>query len=405
MMIAKRLAPLGVFLLLLCARSVAAQPTCFVNYDISYPCVFPTADIIFVGRVVSVTDMNPDDAGKSRQVEVNQLNGPMRGKAVVAVDTLLKGEAPAQVEVSFYGVCWGYIAVGKQFVFNVRQTPMGLYADNWSRELGIIPKDDEARYLEVIRAISRGERQPRLFGRLRHYAEGYYYQVGQPIPNVTVVAENYTERFETRTNAEGRYEFRNLPDGEYRVFPLLPESLRPPDTGSGTPHERHEERAFIQNQVACGVPVDFVAWDNGAITVRVEDADGKPVKYRAGAAAALYRRGLGKDADGNLLKWVIVSLHIDESMQKDIESQSRIRDDWELKDGEFGFVNLPPGRYWLEFYGGNADNTSQVVDGKFVFFLRYPSDVPDAKQRQMINLAPGQKIRDIVIRLPIPNKQ
>jgi hypothetical protein len=402
-MITKRLAPLYVLLLLLCARSVAAQPTCFVNYDLSYPCVFPTADIIFVGRVVSVTDMNPDAAGKSQQVEVNRLYGTMRGKAVVAVDTLLKGKAAARVEISFYGVCWGYIEVGKQFVFNVRQTPTGLYVDNWSKELGIIPKDDETHYLEMMRAIIRGERQPRLFGRLRHYAAGYYFQVGQPIPNVTVVAENYTERFETRTNAEGRYEFRNLPDGEYRVFALLPESLRPPDTDSGEPRKRDERRVTIQNNIACGTPVDFVAWDNGAITVRVEDANGKPVKYRAVAAAAFYRRGLGKDADGKLLKWVEVSLRIDEKMYESIESQSRIRQVSGPKDGEFGFVNLPPGRYRLEFYAGNADNTSEGVDGKFVF-LRYPSDVPGAKNPQMINLAAGQQLREIVIRLPIPDK-
>ena len=71
----KHLAPLAVLLLLLCAREAAAQPTCTVNYDISYPCHLPIGDIIFVGRVVSLTDMRPDEQGNSRQAHEHFISG------------------------------------------------------------------------------------------------------------------------------------------------------------------------------------------------------------------------------------------------------------------------------------------------------------------------------------------
>jgi len=404
-MIQKRFVLLYILLVLLCAREASAQPTCFVNYPLWYPCVFSKADAIFVGHVVSLIDLSPDERGQKRQVKVDRIYGILRGKAVLIIDTLLKGNVAGEVEVTFDSGCWGIIEVGKQYVFNVQQKTEGLYSDHWSEAFGVAPKDDEAQYIEMLRSLIRGERQPNVFGRLRHLGPGYYPQNGPPIPNVTVVAENDERKFETRTDADGRYQFRDLPDGEYRVYPLLPESLRPPDDDYGRPRERHDDRASVNKQILCGARVDFVVWDNGVIAGRVEDADGKPVKYLIPEViAALRRRGLDKDADGRPLKWFHIYLHIEPSVEQQIQYQSRIREAVGLKDGEFAFYNLPPGPYWLEFYGGDAENASEGEDGKFVF-LRYPSNAPDKQEARMINLAPGQKIRDIVIRLPIPNKK
>ena len=63
-----------------------------------------------------------------------------------------------------------------------------------------------------------------------------------------------------------------------------------------------------------------------------------------------------------------------------------------MKQGEFAFVNLPPGPYVLKFVGGGAYK-------QFVYF-NYPNDAPDKKDRQVINLSAGQKVRNLVIRFP-----
>lgn len=69
-----------------------------------------------------------------------------------------------------------------------------------------------------------------------------------------------------------------------------------------------------------------------------------------------------------------------------------------LKPGEFAFVNLPPGPYLLEFYCGEGP-------GNEMAYVTYPRNVSDEKDARVIDLAAGQKVRDLVIRLPFPSEK
>jgi len=392
----KPLALLYVVLLLLCAREATAQPTCFTNYDLSYPCQDLNAGLIFVGRVVALTAISQDAKGNISQTEVIALGQPMWGKAVVLVETLYKGEAAGKVELAFHSSCSGSIVKDKEYVFNVKQTKEGLQADRWSVALDSVRQDDLTYFTEMMRAVIKGGRQPRLYGRLLHFNGKYDTpHNGPPIPGVTVVAESGA-KYETRTDADGRYEFRDLPDGEYRVYPLLPESLRLPDdlhykvdrnTGPVELERTKKtgERGRVDNQTPCGTQVNLVVWDNGVIAGRAEGADGMPIMFLPRRPASSPRRQEHlEDAQGKSVESFEVLLWRTDQYGRSLLPYPAVLVE-ELKQGEFAFINLSPGSYSLEFVGWGP--------GYKQVYLSYP-----------IKLEPGQNVRDLVIRLPLTNK-
>lgn len=357
---AKHLAPLCV-LLLFCSWEAAAQPTCFNNFYLPNSCP-PQEDIILIGRVI--TFFSVDETREDDPSGYKVLRGPVRGRVVVAVEEVLKGEAAVEVELRFRSGCAGFIQKNEKYVFAVKKTSDGLFAQSWSNNLETMSPEDVAQSLEVIRSLVSGERQPRLFGTLRN--------VDRPVPDITVVAEKGEERFETNTDASGRYEFRELPEGEYQVNPILPESLRPANDDNRQPRERYDYRVPVTDQGLCGARVDFLAWPNGVISGRVEDADGNPVKdVRIG------------------LSWLI---------DKDVGQGAPYPADevWGPQDGEFSFINLAPGPYLLV-----VDTEGRIgSDGKRIGTLYYPGGVDWEEEAHPLDLAPGQKVTGLVIKLP-----
>ena len=375
-------------LLLLSAKETTPQPTCFINYDLSSPCTALYADIIFVGRVVSLTSISEDGQGKVSQTEVDSLRGYMWGKAIVRVETLFKGKATGEVELAFRSRCWGDILRDRQYIFNVKQTSEGLTADQWSVDLDSLRQDDRQYFTKIMRDAIKGDRRPALLGRLFHYAEGFEPITGQPIPDITVVAEKDGVKYESRTNADGRYEFRDLPNGNYHVYPHWPESLRPADDDYyNIRRELPNEMVSADNRYLCGGRRDFVAWDNGVIAGRAEDADGSPVKFiPQEQVAALRQQGKGEDADGKPVKWLQARLVWLGDKNKRQSLPHPAAQVWSKKQEEFVFINLPAGHYQLEFVGGDLGTERE--------YLTYP-----------IDLAPGQKMREIVVRLPLTNNK
>lgn len=358
---AKRLAPLCavVLLLLFCAAETRAQPTCFVTRVLSADCPDTSGDLVFVGRVVS---LKTTDEKTGVETETDALNGYPRGRAVIAVEELFKGEAGAVVELPIRGGCYGRISKDKRYVFNLPRELDGSRTYHWSGELDDLPEDEAAQLFEAIRANLRGERQPRLYGVLRH-ADRHGFIAG-----ITVVADRDGVKFESLTDAVGRYEFRELPEGEYEVYPLLPPSLSPPDDPrDGQPRERHDNSVRIYRDTACGTRQDFTAQDTGSISGRVVDADGKPFVL----AGVSLRSFLDRSGFASL-----------------ISAKERLT---HKREGNFSFVNLPPGRYLVEITVPGDER------GTPTFY--YPGVVYQ-KDARVINLAAGAKVTDIVIKIP-----
>ena len=133
--------------------------------------------------------------------------------------------------------------------------------------------------MNAHRALIRGERLRTVFGTLQN-KDGL-----GPIEGVTVVAEKDGEKFEAVTDSEGRYEFGELPEGEYKVQPLLAPALRPAEH-SERPHAKPGDTARILRNTLCGVRLDFIALHNGVISGRIEDSDGEPIHA---SSATLWR--------------------------------------------------------------------------------------------------------------------
>jgi hypothetical protein len=87
--------------------------------------------------------------------------------------------------------------------------------------------------LELIRALKAGKPETRIFGRVFDHTR----QPNDPSPyysrfmtGVTIKAENEIDRYETQTDADGRYQFRNIKPGVYQVTVVLPDGYTLPGT-------------------------------------------------------------------------------------------------------------------------------------------------------------------------------
>jgi hypothetical protein len=350
-------------ILLLCTAETAAQPTCFVSYRISPDCPRIDGDVVLLGRVLSLTTVNYQTGARA---ESEVLNGFLRGEAVVAVEERFKGEANAVIQLRIGGGCYGYIEKGKRYIFNLRGAPETYYA-LWSDALDYMQEGEAAKLLETIRAHIRGERQPRIYGSLYNGSRRV------PITGTTIVADKDGAKFESRTDSEGWYEFRELPEGEYRVYPLLPPSLVLYDDDKKTWGMKRDSLAGVLRDGPCGTRLDFTATDTGVISWRLKAAMGNPV--------SCYRVDL-KRLD-------------DESGKAQYYGYINAPDDRFLElDKDYSFEHLPPGRYLI--YLDVVDVNRHVSTGFY-----YPG-VRDERGARMIHVGEGEKVGGVTVELALP---
>lgn len=354
----KRLAPLWVVvLLLLFASATRAQPTCFVSGPLWLDCPYRGSETFFLGRVLSLKGFD-DQTGA--EYEADRLGSYPRGKVVVAVEEAFKGDVGAVFEFEVHGRCYGHIEKGRRYLFEQGVTGGGRYT--WAEAPHYESEAEQTKFLDSLRALVKGVRQPRLYGVVRHAERR------SPFEGLTVVAERDGAQFETRTDDQGRYEFAELPEGEYKVYPLLPPSLAPPDDPrDGKPRTRHDNTAHVHGTAVCGTRQDFEMLDTGSISGRLVDADDQPFV----AAGVSLSRFNGQSSLPSLAYAKEVLMH--------------------KREGNFSFVNLQPGRYILEII--------LPGDGRSWPVLYYPGVVYQ-KDARVIDLKPGEKLTGLVVNLP-----
>ena len=297
-----------------------------------------------------MTDIDPETGAHSPS---KHLGGYPQGKVVVAVEEVLKGSPDAFIEFTVHGTCYGIIEEGGKYIFHFDKTSNGYSNPKWSSWL---PREDEfANFLSAQRTLIRGERLSTIFGTLRDN------DFLGPVEGVTVVAEKNGVKFEAVTDSKGRYEFGDLPEGEYKVHPLLAPALRPAEY-SGLRHAKPGDTASIRDAL-CGARLDFFASHNGVIRGRIEDAEGKPVYPES---AILYK--------------------LDEKSKYPYK-----HDRFQNEPATFSFVDIPPGRYIIEV-------TTVRLDRPWPSFY-YPG-VSDEKEAVIIELVGGQEVSGLVFKLP-----
>ena len=341
-----------IVLLVLGSQDAVAQPGCRYSYGISLDCPDVSGDVVVLGRVVRLTDIDPENGV---HIDAKDLGGYPRGKVVVEVEEVFKGTADSLIEFTVHPGCYGPIEVGRRHIFNLYKTPDGYTNPHWSNSIDHLRSGEPDKFLNSLRALIRGERISQLFGTLKAY-DGL-----GPIEGITVVAEKDGEKFEAVTDAHGRYEFRDLPDGEYKVQPLLAPARRPAEI-SDIRHAKPGDTAQIHRSILCGVRLDFIAQHGGVIGGRIEGPDGKPFDV---STAALWR--FDKDAK--------ISYRLGKPQNE---------------PGVFSFVDLPAGRYMIQVISrGNGRSTSFYYPG-----VIYETDT------QMIDLTVGQEMTGLVFKIP-----
>ena len=339
-------------LLVLGSQEAVAQPTCRYSYPTSLDCPDVSGNTVVLGRVVRLTDIDRETGVQS---ETKDLGGFPQGKVVIAVEEVFKGSADAFIEFTVHGSCYGPIQEGRKHIFNLHKTPNGYSNAHWSNTIDHLTPSERDKFLSAHRALIRSERVSTLFGTLRAL-DGL-----TPIEGVTVVAEKDDVKVEAVTDATGRYEFRELPGGEYKVQPLLAPALRPAKI-SEIRHANPGDTASVHRDALCGVRLDFIAMHAGVISGRIEGPDGKPFDV---STATLWR--FDKEAK--------------------ISFRQGVRQN---EPGAFSFVDLPSGRYMIQVI--------TRANGRSLSFY-YPGVVYE-QDAQMIDLTVGQEMIGLVFILP-----
>ena len=185
------------------------------------------------------------------------------------------------------------------------------------------------------------------------------------MPGVKVIAEGGGHSHETKTDAEGHFEFSGLPAGAYRVRVETPAG----DTGV-----RVENRSGINVPARGCAPYNIHLMSEGEIGGLVASAAGQPVK---GVWVTLFSaEGVTEAGLANLEGSPPVMMYTD-------------------VHGRYRFVNVPAGRYYVAV-------SVPVGDGpKDVHYRRaFHPNAAGLAEATAVSLVEGQKKADADVQLP-----
>lgn len=182
---------------------------------------------------------------------------------------------------------------------------------------------------------------------------------GEPLSSdILITIEGESQRKEIRPDAEGRYRVSGLPPGKYKVTLQLPDTL--------TTYKNEDEITVADR--GCG-SVGWYVTDNGRVNGKVLNADGEPV--------ARILVGL-VDPGGNPKENYIKLERTDD-------------------EGNFKFSAVPRGSYLLSVNHARYPEPNDPTNAYPPSF--YPG-VIDKEQAQAIAVGPGEKVNDLVVRVP-----
>jgi len=321
-------------------------------------------EFVFIGRIRAVKEI---PSGYVRPF----------WKTTVAIETSIKGQLSGEIELTLPKPLLPPIpesaVIGKRYIFTADQVTKedvrGLFSRAWSTDVDTVSPDAFAKAIESIRAVLRGVPEPRIVGNVKEQSleTGFAYEDGLRLAGLVVVAwNNDGQKFNTRTDAKGRYQFDRyqfdkLPVGMYTVFPILGRQMELVSYSSVK-----EERYVAINDGLCGLQLDFIAKDLGRVVGRIEG-------MKAGQA-----------------KPSLVLYALDpKSSQMDPRNYRKAASEINLSETgvQFSFDQIPAGSYVLAIDGLEGAPT-----------VYYPG-VSHSDQAQAIKVV-GNKITEIVVKLP-----
>jgi hypothetical protein len=230
------------------------------------------------------------------------------------------------------------------------------------------PISEAAEDLKYLRGLASAEDGSRVFGKVAQFGFNIKRNdvIAEALKNIKVILEGTDHRQEVFTDSEGRYEFRRLPTGTYKIQAELPAHLSfPKHTIKTTGRE-------------C-VPYDISPWTRGYIAGRVLDVNGKPL---ISVPVSIVPAGVSAE---------------------EMDAESKDKSVWPLAYtddvGRFRFAQLPPGRYLLIINRTEFDRSRDRETFRHLPRLFYPG-VSDVSGATVIVVGKDDEAREYDFRLP-----
>ena len=345
----------------------AACAVCFASSRFANrrSCEDLSADAIFIGRVIETSPT------------VHRVaNQTWPGYSIrFAVEEVLKGRLEQEVTGEIGSGCGGCgepPEPGKRFlVFALK----GEDGQLWTGNAHELRPNDPANYSivdPVRKAITLGKGS--LFGNVTYTAPPVWDNQGKPVgggklkvPNLVIRAASESNTFATRTDKDGQYEFKNLPNGRYTVTPELEQDWT---------YDQHFFAARYEKSIGDGScqKVDFDMYPTTRLKGRVKVPPGQQ---------------FGTPIDGT------VSLQDIFAVPAGLQNTNE-RSGFEAfvyPDGQFDFWPIPAGDYYVGI------NITKSPTPEMSYEPTYYPGVSDKKAARIVHLEPGE-VKNI--ELPAP---
>jgi carboxypeptidase family protein len=272
------------------------------------PCLeFPRADAVFIGLATRVV-REPNTT--------SLLIGPYtRSTVYFTIEEAFKGVSGTALVMEL-DYCGHAFKENERYLVYARRNPNNKELDVRAGNSRTRPLADAKEDLDYIRGLSSASPETRVFGKVIRQTHnikesGFYFE---SLPNIRVTLVGNNEQKEITTDSAGKYEFKGVAAGTYRLRAELPAYLD------------YREETIKVKAGECA-PVDIQAWRKAQIGGRVLDVNGKPLVY------------------------VPVSLVSADATAEQILAEVKDKVPWTFsltnEQGRFRFQHLAPGRYLL----------------------------------------------------------
>jgi len=315
---------------------------------------FGTADAVFIGRVI----------GGATRVEDKDKGVVNIGRKIhFAVEESFSGPKLKTMTIhsgTGGGDCGYWFALGEVYlVYAYGNLKEGFHTSVCSRTRLLIRSSDDINFLHSLTDKGPGIK---IYGRVRSkviFAEGKEPK-SDGLPEIKITAKDSRGRaFKTVTDENGWYEFNGLKAGAYKIEAALPDYYLKGNYSS-------EEVSVADRGCA---EVEFPAIFDGRLSGVVID-----------------------DEERHVPRANIVLLSADKD---EIPSTLHgVGSDYAEENGRFEITGIPPGRYRLGI------NVNRSPDEDLPYPPTWYPGVPDKNRATIIEVGPGEKLKDYTIKLP-----
>lgn len=296
----------------------------------------------------------------------NNPNGFENRKAKFKVENAYKGISTEEIDI-YTGDggsdCGFPFRVGQRYLVYAYGNDNYLTTTYCARTSSLKNVAEDLNYFKQLSSMNAGGW---IYGSVKKYAFGYGddedFGLTNPVPNILVKVHGKKE-YSIKTDKQGKFEIKNVPEGQYAIEAVLPKNLE---------FSVHNPELIYFTEIknkGCAEAKFYVDFE-GEIRGKVLDKSGKPVKGITAQLVSADYNFESKDAMARLLEW-----HLTKA------------------DGSFQFTGIPPGRYFVGIGIGGARD----VFGKEgrVFYPR----TDDPKKAFVIEVKERKKLPEFILHL------